>query len=86
MTEALIPVSGFLRVNASLRVAGGGLRSRVAGKTSSGLGSRQSGIRYGSSGSGTGAGPEPDPGAEYLNLGPDGRDPGPENELATAMS
>ena len=60
-------------------------------ETSSGLRSRQSGIRYGLSGSGTGtgagagagavagAGPEPVPGAEHLNPGPDGRDLGPEN-------
>ena len=47
--------------------------------TSSGLRSRQSGVRFGLSGSGTGAGPEPGPSAEYLNLGPDGRDPGPES-------
>jgi hypothetical protein len=89
------------------RVAGGSPRAQVAGKTSSGLSSRQSGIRYGSSGSGTGAGnevqrckcgcaacksgrqingPEPGPAPELLNPGPDGRDPGPENEFDTAMS
>ena len=36
---------------------------------------------------GAGAGPElPNliPAPEYLNLGPDGRDPGPENEFITA--
>ncbi len=37
-------------------------------------------IWYGSSGSGTGADPEPVPDAEHPNLGPDGRDPGPENK------
>ena len=52
--------------------------------TSSGLRSRQSGVRFGSSGTGTGAGPKPVPGAEHLNRGPDGRDPGPENEFITA--
>ena len=57
MPETLIPVSGFPL-------------SSVA--ASSGLRSRPSGIRYGSSGSGTGAGPEPVPGAEHLNPGPDG--------------
>jgi hypothetical protein len=31
-----------------------------------------------------GYGPEPVPGAEHLNLGPDGRDLGPENESPTA--
>ena len=46
----------------------------------SGLWSQQSGIRYGLSGSGPGAGPEPDPVAEHLNLIPEGRDLGPENE------
>ena len=51
------------------------------GKLSSGLWSRRSAIWYGSSGSGTGAGPEPVPAPEYLNLRPDGRDPGPENEI-----
>ena len=53
-----------------------------------GLRSRQSGIRYGLSGSGTGAGPEPDPGAEHLNQIPEGRDLGPENDFvpADAMS
>ena len=50
-------------------------------RTSSGLRSRQSGIRYGSSGSGTGAGPAPAPAPEHLNPGPDGRDLGPENEI-----
>jgi hypothetical protein len=30
---------------------------------------------------GYGCGPEPGPGAEHLNLGPDGRDLGPENEI-----
>ena len=55
--------------------------AKVRGRdTSSGLGSRQSGAWYGSSGSGTGAGPEPVPAPEHLNPGPDGRDPGPENE------
>ena len=53
--------------------AGGGWR-----ETFSGLRSRQSGIRYGLSGSGTGSGPEPVPGAEDLNQAPDGRDLGPE--------
>ena len=60
------------------RVAASGGRWR---ETFSGLRSRQSGIRYGLSGSGTGAGPEPVPDAEHLNPGPDGRDPGPENEI-----
>ena len=50
------------------------------GETSSGLRSRQSGIGYGLSGTGAGPEPEPVPGAELLNLGPDGRDLGPENE------
>ena len=54
-------------------------------KRSSGLRSRQSAIRCGLSGSGTGAGtgagPEPVPAPEYLNQTPDGRDPGPENEI-----
>ena len=50
-------------------------------RTSSGLRSRQSGIRCGSSGTGTGAGPAPAPAPEHLNPGPDGRDPGPENEI-----
>ena len=61
---------------------------QVAGDASSGLRSRQSGIRYGLSGSGTGAGPEPDPGAEHLNQIPEGRDLGPENDFvpADAMS
>ena len=60
----------------------------MARETSSGLRSRQSGIRYGLSGSGTGAGPEPDPGAEHLNQIPEGRDLGPENDFihADAMS
>jgi len=49
-----------------------GSEARLNRKTSSGLRSRQSGIRYGLSGSGTGAGPEPAPGAEHLNLIPEG--------------
>ena len=55
-------------------------------RTASGLRSRQSGVGYGLSGAGagTGTGPEPGPGAEYLNLGPEDRDPGPENGLTTA--
>jgi len=41
--------------------------AKVRGRdTSSGLGSRQSGAWYGSSGSGTGAGPEPVPAPEHL--------------------
>ena len=52
----------------------------LLGDTSSGLRSQQSGIGYGLSGTGTGAGPEPVPGAEHLNLIPEGRDLGPENE------
>ena len=55
-------------------------------ETFSGLRSRQSGIRYGLSGSGTGAGPEPVPGAEDLNQGPDGRDRGPENKSRFPVS
>ena len=65
--------------------AGKHFRWRVAG-IFSGLGSQQPGARFGCSGSGTGAGtgagwPEPEPGADNLNLIPDGRDPGPENEI-----
>ena len=52
----------------------------LLGDTSSGLRSQQSGIGYGLSGAGTGADPEPVPGAEHLNLIPEGRDLGPENE------
>ena len=72
---------GFRFPSGECIVSGGGRQPQVAGggKTSSGLRSRQSGIRFGLSGSGTGAGPEPAPGAEHLNPGPDGRDPGPEN-------
>ena len=51
------------------------------GETSSGLRSRQSGIGYGLSGTGAGPEPEPVPGAELLNLGPDGRDLGPEKRV-----
>ena len=40
----------------TFRVAGVSPRARVAGKTSSGHRSRQSGIRYGLSGTGSGAG------------------------------
>jgi hypothetical protein len=66
-----------VQIGAELPCKGAKVRGR---DTSSGLGSRQSGAWYGSSGSGTGAGPEPVPAPEHLNPGPDGRDPGPENE------
>jgi hypothetical protein len=53
------------------------------GHTLSGLGSRQSGTRYRSSGSGTGSGPEfypvPLPVADHPNQRPEGRDLGPGN-------
>ena len=54
--------------------------------TSSGRGSQLIGYQVRVIGFGYGCGPEPDPDAERLNLGPEGRDPGPENGLATAMS
>ena len=66
------------------RVAAPGLGWRVRHLRVSGLGC--SGIGYGSSGTGTGAGPEPDPGAELLNLGPGGRDLGPENGLTSTRA
>ena len=62
MPAGNIPVSGF---------------PLSAVTASSGLGSQPSGIGHGLSGTGTGAGPEPVPGAEYLNLRPEGRDLGP---------
>ena len=81
---------------ATIQVAGGGPRWRVAGDifrsrvsvvqvSGAGLRSRRSGIGFGPSGSGTGAGPEPVPDAEYLNPGPDGRDPGPEKGRADGV-
>ena len=85
MPAAFIPVSGFPLSHELFRVAGGGPGWQVAGNI---FRSQVSAIwyRYGLSGSGTGAGPEPDPAPEYLNPGPDGRDPGPENGLAIATS
>jgi hypothetical protein len=59
----------------------GGPEAPLTRRTSSGLRSQQSGIRYGLSGSGTGAGPKPVPVPEHLKPGPDGRDPRPENEI-----
>ncbi len=64
------------------QVAGGGLRWQVAGKTSSGLGSQLIGHRVRVFRFGCGCGPEPVPGAEHLNLRPEGRDLGPETASA----
>jgi hypothetical protein len=67
-------------------VSGGGWRPQVAGGGQDIFGSQVSAIgsqvRVVGCGCGCGCGPEP----EHLNLGPDGRDQGPENGLATAMS
>ena len=60
--------------------SGGGPRARVAGKTSSGLGSQVTGYRARVVRFGFGFGPEPAPDAEHPNLRPDGRDLRPENE------
>ena len=62
------------RVPTRCREASSGLRSRL-------IGIRVRGFRFG-----CGCGPEPEPGAEHLNLIPDGRDTGPENEVKATRS
>ncbi len=59
-------------------VSGGGWQPQVAGggkKISSGIGSQLTGYQVRVFRFGCGYGPEPVPGAEHLNLSPDGRDP-----------
>ena len=55
-------------------------------RTASGLRSRLIGYQVRVFWFGYGHGPEPVPAPEYLNLGPDGRDPGPENVFRNAIS
>ena len=75
--RALIPCKGANRSRAPVqRCKGERLRS-VSGSRVSAVGSQARVIRFGY---GCGIPPEPVPGAELLNLGPDGRDLGPENE------
>ncbi len=45
------------------------------------FGSQVSAVGYQVRVIGYGYGPEPEPAPEHLNLGPDGRDPGPENDF-----
>ena len=61
-------------------------QKKIFGSQVSAIGHQVRVVRYGLSGSGAGTGLNLHLVPEHLNPGPDGRDLGPENELATAMS
>ena len=84
--------SAKVQIGAKLLCKGAKVRGNVSGggwREETVFGSRVSVDQVsgsGPSGAGTGTGPEPVPEPEHLNQTPDGRDLGPENGAAAAMS